>query len=150
MIEFKQGDMFGEDVEALVNPVNCVGRMGKGLALAIKTRFPESFPPYEKACAGGLVRPGEMFLTPIQREAGPRLIIHFPTKRHWRSKSRLEDIVSGLKDLRRVIRVEALHSLGVPALGAGLGGLSWTSVKNEIDAALRDVEGVRIIVFEPQ
>src|SRR5436309_6459563 len=99
MIEYKKGDILREDVEALVNTVNCVGIMGRGIALQFKNAFPENFKAYEAACAREEVRPGHMFVFETGYLTNPRYIVNFPTKRHWRGNSRIEDIEAGLKAL---------------------------------------------------
>ena len=149
MIHFKTGDILAEDVEALVNTVNCVGVMGRGIALQFKKRFPDNFRAYSEACGRGDVQPGRMFVFPTRRLTNPRYIINFPTKRHWRGNSRLEDIEAGLGDLTRCIRESGVRSVAVPPLGSGLGGLDWTVVRRFIEEALATIEDVQIIVFEP-
>ena len=144
MIELVTGDLFETDAEALVNPVNTRGVMGKGLALAFKRAFPANEQAYRAACAAGEVQLGRMFVF----DAGDRYVINFPTKDHWRSRSRLADIESGLGDLRRVLGELGVASVAVPALGAGLGGLAWDDVRPLIEAALGDLP-VRALVFEP-
>jgi O-acetyl-ADP-ribose deacetylase (regulator of RNase III) len=99
MIRFIQGDILEADVDALVNTVNCVGVMGRGIALQFKRAFPANFKSYAAACKRGEVQPGRMFVTETGLLTGPRYIINFPTKRHWRSKSRMEDIEAGLDAL---------------------------------------------------
>ena len=150
MIRFKTGDILAEDVEALVNTVNCVGVMGRGIALQFKKRFPENFRAYSEACDRGEVQPGRMFVFPTRRLTNPRYIINFPTKRHWRGDSRLEDIRAGLGDLTRCIHESGVRSVAVPPLGSGLGGLDWTAVRGLIEEALASVEDVQIVVFEPR
>lgn len=149
MIRFKTGDVLTEDVEALVNTVNCVGVMGRGLALQFKRRFPENFRAYSKACQQDDVRPGRMFVVPTGLLTNPRYIVNFPTKRHWRGRSRLEDIDAGLADLARWIREGDVRSIAIPALGTGLGGLEWSAVRQRIERALDGVAGVEVTVFEP-
>ena len=92
MIRFTTGDILAEDAEALVNTVNCVGVMGRGIALQFKKAFPENFRVYADACARGAVQPGHMFVFETRQLTNPRYIINFPTKRHWRGNSRIEDI----------------------------------------------------------
>ena len=128
MIEHKRGDMFTEDAEALVNSVNCVGIMGRGIALQFKKVFPENFKAYANACKRKEVQPGRMFVYETGRLTNPRYIINFPTKRHWRGKSRLEDIESGLEDLAHEIRERNIRSIAIPPLGSSLGGLAWAEV----------------------
>ena len=149
MIQFKSGDIFAEDAEALVNPVNCVGVMGGGLALQFKTRYPDNLRAYAEACGADAVRPGRMLMFETNMTANPRYIVNFPTKRHWRDDSRIEDIEAGLADLARIIRDLDIRSIAIPALGCGLGGLPWNAVRNQIEDALGKFNDVEIIVFEP-
>ena len=149
MIEYKVGDMFTEDVEALVNSVNCVGVMGRGIALQFKNLFPENFKAYAEACRREEVQPGQMFVYESGKMTNPRFIINFPTKRHWRGKSRMEDIESGLHALAREISERNIRSIALPPLGSGLGGLEWSIVRSRIESALRDIDDLRVVVFEP-
>ncbi len=149
MIDYKTGDIFAEDVEALVNSVNCVGVMGRGIALQFKNVFPDNFRAYAEACRRGEVQPGRMFVCETDQLTNPRYIINFPTKRHWRGKSRMEDIEAGLKALAREILERSIRSIAVPPLGSDLGGLNWADVRPRIDAALRGLEGVSVVVFTP-
>ena len=137
------------DVEALVNSVNCVGIMGRGIAFQYKNHFPENFLAYKIACDHKEVQPGLMFVFETGTLTNPKFIINFPTKRHWRGKSRIEDIDSGLKALVNEIRGRGIRSIAIPPLGSGLGGLDWANVRARIEAALRDIEDAKIIVFEP-
>lgn len=150
MIEFKTGDILAEDAEALVNTVNCVGIMGRGVALRFKRAFPENFKAYERACKQGQVEPGRMFVFDTGRLTHPRYIINFPTKRHWRGKSRSEDIEAGLDALVAEIRRRGIRSIAIPPLGAGLGGLPWAEVRPRIERAFLALPDVRAVVFEPQ
>ena len=149
MIEFKTGDILRADVEALVNTVNCVGIMGRGIALQFKNDFPENFKAYEAACAREELQPGKMFVFETRTLTNPKFIINFPTKRHWRGKSRMEDIDSGLKALVEEIRTRGIRSIAIPPLGSGLGGLNWTDVRPRIVEALRGLNDLQVIVFEP-
>lgn len=149
MLEYKTGDIFSEDVEALVNSVNCVGVMGRGIALQFKNMFPENFKAYAAACKRQEVQPGEMFVVPTGQLTGPHYIINFPTKRHWRSKSRIEDIESGLESLAQEIRERGIRSIAIPALGSDLGGLKWSDVRHRIEGALGDFNDVNVVVFAP-
>ncbi len=149
MIEFKTGDILRADVEALVNTVNCVGIMGRGIALQFKNDFPENFKAYEAACARDEVQPGKMFVFETHTLANPRLIINFPTKRHWRGKSRIGDIESGLRALVDEICNRRIRSIAIPPLGSGLGGLNWADVRPRIVAALRGLDDLNVLVFEP-
>lgn len=149
MIEFKTGDILTEAVEALVNSVNCVGVMGRGVALHFKNAYPENFIAYAAACRRHKVKPGRMFVFKTDRLAGPRYIVNFPTKRHWRDKSRMDDIEAGLDALAVEIRKRKICSIALPALGCGLGGLDWAVVRERIEARLGKLDGVRIVAFEP-
>ena len=149
MIEFKTGDLLTEDAEALVNAVNCVGVMGKGIALQFKQAWPANFQAYAAACKKEVVQPGRMFIVETGQQSNPRFIINFPTKRHWRERSRLEDIEAGLASLVKEIRRREIRSLAVPPLGAGLGGLDWREVRVRIDRALGKLKDVRVVVCEP-
>ena len=148
MIEFKTGDILRAEAEALVNTVNCVGIMGRGIALQFKNDFPENFKAYEAACARQEVQPGRMFVFETG-QFNPKYIINFPTKRHWRGKSRMEDIDSGLKALVKEIRNRGIRSIAIPPLGSGLGGLNWSDVRPRIEAALRGIDDLHVTVFEP-
>jgi O-acetyl-ADP-ribose deacetylase (regulator of RNase III) len=149
-VKFRTGDILGADVdvEALVNTVNCVGIMGRGIALQFKNTFPDNYKAYAAACKREQVKPGRMFVFETGRLM-PKYIINFPTKRHWKGKSRIEDIQSGLEDLVREIRTRNIRSIAVPPLGSGLGGLEWKRVRPLIVDALGQIEGLRVIVFEP-
>ena len=149
MIRFKVGDILAEDVEALVNTVNCVGVMGRGLALQFKRAFPKNFDAYARACQQDAVRPGSMFVFETGLEASPKLIINFPTKDHWRSTSRLEHIETGLAALVDTIRERDIRSIAIPALGSGLGGLDWNEVHPLIQRALGTLDALDAVVFEP-
>jgi len=150
MIEYKSGDILKEDAEALVNTVNCVGVMGRGIALQFKKAFPENFKAYAKACKNEEVQPGRMFVFETGQLTNPRYIINFPTKRHWRGKSRMEDIEAGLKALVVKIRQYDIRSIAIPPLGSGLGGLDWSEVRVHIEAALQSLIDVRVIIYEPK
>ena len=149
MVEYKTGDILRADVEALVNTVNCVGIMGRGIALQFKNAFPENFKAYAAACAREEVQPGRMFVFETGSLTNPKLIINFPTKRHWKGKSRIEDIEHGLADLVQVIRYRRIQSIAIPPLGSGLGGLEWRQVRPRIEAALQDVPDVQALVYQP-
>jgi O-acetyl-ADP-ribose deacetylase (regulator of RNase III) len=149
MIEYKTGDILAEDAEALVNTVNCVGFMGRGIALQFKRAWPENFDIYAAACRRNEVQPGRMFVTQTGQLTNPRYIINFPTKRHWRGKSRIEDIDAGLKALVSEIRKRDIRSVAIPPLGAGLGGLNWTQVRPRIEQALKEIPDVKAVVFKP-
>ncbi len=149
MITFTQGNLLEADAEALVNTVNTVGVMGKGIALMFKEAFPANFLAYKAACARAEVQTGQMFVTRPADMYGPRWLINFPTKQHWRNPSRMDWIVDGLQDLRAVIEAEGIRSIAIPPLGAGNGGLDWVDVRPVIERALAGLSAVRITVFEP-
>jgi len=149
MIEYKTGDILREDAEALVNTVNCVGVMGRGIALQFKKAFPQNFKAYAAACQSKELQPGRMFVFETGQLTPPRYIINFPTKRHWRGKSRMEDIQAGLEDLATRIHEYRIQSVALPPLGSGLGGLEWPKVRAEIERALAPLEDVRVLVYEP-
>jgi O-acetyl-ADP-ribose deacetylase (regulator of RNase III) len=149
MIRSATGNLLDADAEALVNTVNCVGVMGKGLALQFKRAFPDNYAAYERACREGSVQPGRLFVFELGRPTNPRSIINFPTKRHWRDGSRLEDIEAGLRALAAHIRQRGIRSVAVPALGCGLGGLAWSAVRPLIERALGALDGVDVLLYEP-
>ena len=148
MIKFKQGNIFEQQTEAIVNPVNCVGVMGKGLALQFKKAFPANFREYKKMCDAGEFKVGQMLITKTDRTF-PEYIINFPTKKHWRNKSQLEDIKLGLITLVQEIQRLDIKSIAIPPLGCGYGGLDWTIVKPLIIDAFNGIETVNVIVLEP-
>ena len=149
MIEYKQGDLFLCNAEAIVNTVNCVGVMGKGIALQFRKQFPENNDYYESACKRNDVVPGKMLVFETNSMINPKYIINFPTKRHWRGASRIEDIEAGLKDLINVIQTHNISSIAIPPLGCGLGGLDWNSVKPLIESASREAAHAIFYVYEP-
>jgi O-acetyl-ADP-ribose deacetylase (regulator of RNase III) len=148
MIELTTGNLLDADVEALVNTVNTVGVMGKGVALMFKEAFPENFKAYEAACKRKEVRVGRMFVTERGQFIGPKFIINFPTKQHWRNPAKIEWIEAGLEDLKRVIIENDIHSIAIPPLGSGNGGLIWSEVRKKIEAAFTALP-VRVVVYEP-
>lgn len=147
------GDMLTNHggVQALVNPVNCVGVMGAGLALQFKRAWPDNFNAYAQACKAGQVRPGKVFVVDLAAhgQTSPRWIMNFPTKRHWRDASRLEDIDAGLRDLVHQVREIGVRSLAIPPLGCGLGGLDWTQVRPRIMTSMQLLPQVKVLVFRP-
>lgn len=150
MIEYTGGNILHADAEALVNTVNCVGVMGRGIALQFKNAYPKNFKAYEAACQWQEVQPGRMFVYATGELANPRFIINFPTKRHWRGNSRMEDIESGLIDLVEVIRRNNIQSIAIPPLGSGLGGLEWDDVRPRIEQALAALPQVKVLLYEPK
>jgi O-acetyl-ADP-ribose deacetylase (regulator of RNase III) len=153
MIHYTQGNLLDAEVEALVNTVNTVGIMGKGIALMFKEAFPENFRLYAAACKRGEVQIGRMFVTerpPLAGSGrGPRWIINFPTKRHWRDRTRLEWVQAGLADLTRLLQEKAIRSVALPPLGCGNGGLEWAAVRPLIEQALAGFRSVEVLVYEP-
>jgi O-acetyl-ADP-ribose deacetylase (regulator of RNase III) len=153
MIHYTQGNLLDAEVEALVNTVNTVGIMGKGIALMFKEAFPENYRLYAAACKRGEVQIGRMFVTerpPLAGSGrGPRWIINFPTKRHWRDRTRPEWVQAGLADLTRLLQEKAIRSVALPPLGCGNGGLEWSAVRPLIEQALAGFPSVEVLVYEP-
>ena len=149
MIQFTQGNLLEAKTEALVNTVNTVGVMGKGIALMFKERFTDNFQRYAAACKAKQVHTGKMFVTEVRELDGPRWIVNFPTKQHWRSPSQMAWVVEGLQDLRRFLIEYKVKSIAIPPLGAGNGGLDWAAVREKIELSLGDLDNIEIIVFEP-
>lgn len=150
MIQEAHGNLLEADADALVNTVNTVGVMGKGIALQFKRAYPANFDAYEKACRAGRVQLGQIFTYPTGQLSRPYYIFNFPTKGHWRAKSRLEDIESGLQDLRRIVEELGIESIAVPPLGCGNGGLPWPSVRRLIHNALSEIPGVTVLLYPPE
>ena len=150
MIHESHGNLLDSDAEALVNTVNTVGVMGKGIALQFRRRFPDMFQAYERATKRHEVRLGQMHVWDTGAETGPRFVINFPTKSHWRSRSRLPDIEAGLADLVRVVREKSIRSIAVPPLGCGSGGLGWAEVKPLIESAFEQLPDVDVRIFPPE
>lgn len=149
MITYKTGNLLEADVEALVNTVNTVGVMGKGVALMFKEHFSKNMKAYTEACKAGEVQTGKMFVTNTNDLLGVTWIINFPTKEHWRNNSKMEWIETGLQDLRMFIIKNNIKSIAIPPLGAGNGGLNWQEVRPKIVEALQDLEDVDIFIYEP-
>lgn len=149
MITYTQGNLLEADVEALVNTVNTVGVMGKGIALMFKERFPVNMAAYAEACKKKQVQTGKMFVTKTGELMGARWIVNFPTKQHWRARSQMQWIIDGLTDLRHFIEQNKVRSIAIPPLGSGNGGLNWAEVKPHIEKVLGDLEGVNILIYEP-
>ena len=149
MITYTQGNLLEADAEALVNAVNTVGIMGKGIALMFKERFPDNMAAYAAACKQQQVQTGRMFITETDEPIGPRWIVNFPTKQHWRSRSQMQWIEDGLADLRDFIEKNDVRSIAIPPLGSGNGGLNWAEVKPHIETTLGDLKGVHILIYEP-
>jgi O-acetyl-ADP-ribose deacetylase (regulator of RNase III) len=150
MIKLTQGDILYADAEALVNTVNCVGVMGRGIALQFKKVFPENFKRYKAACDNKELLPGKMFVYDLNSVCNPRYVINFPTKRHWKGSSRMEDIESGLLALVAEVSKRNIHSIAIPPLGCGLGGLLWNDVRARIEDAFQYLSDVHILLYEPK
>lgn len=152
MIKYTQGNLLEADAEALVNTVNCVGIMGKGVALQFKQAFPDNFKQYEKACRAGKVVLGKVFIVQVIDlfKPNPKYIINFPTKNHWKAKSKLEDIKQGLVSLTEEIKRLGIQSIAMPPLGCGLGGLDWKDVEPLIIDAFKNLPQVNVLLFAPQ
>lgn len=148
MISYVQGNLLEADAEAIVNTVNTVGVSGKGIALMFKESYPDNYRAYEAACREGRIAPGGLFITERQDMLGPRWIINFATKKHWRHPSKLAWIEHGLGELRKEIEAHGIRSIAIPPLGAGNGGLDWVAVKPLIADALDGVQ-CDVIVYEP-
>jgi len=149
-IQYSDNDLFACGAQALVNPVNCVGTMGKGLALAFKQNFPRNYQAYVQACRAGQIQPGRIMVFDRGTPSSPRYIINLPTKRHWRESSRLEDVEEGLRDMLRVLDRYAIESVGIPALGCGWGGLDWQIVRERMQDILAHQPSVSFTLFPPK
>jgi O-acetyl-ADP-ribose deacetylase (regulator of RNase III) len=149
MLTLTRGNLLEADAEVLVNTVNCDGFMGKGIALQFRKAFPENCRAYERACRSGEVRPGRMFVFATGTVTNPKYIVNFPTKRHWRERSRLADIDAGLRALVNDLRRLRVASAAVPPLGCGLGGLDWRQVRPMIEQAMAQLPDVQVMLFEP-
>lgn len=150
MLTFATGNLLESDVEALVNTVNTVGVMGKGIALQFKQAFPSNYAAYRAAAKAGHVELGRVFVHDIGQLSNPRYILNFPTKGHWRSRSRLKDIESGLVDLKATIEDLKISSVALPPLGCGNGGLSWEEVRPLIEETLTELVDVQVVIFSPE
>lgn len=152
-IIYKTGDLFEEPTEAIVNTVNCVGVMGKGVALEFKQRWPENFKAYKKRCDAKDMVPGRMFIfdaDSLFNNGMHKYLINFPTKQHWRSKSKIEYIRDGLVDLVRQLRELKITSVALPQLGCGNGGLEWSEVRPLIEERLAELPDVKFVVVSPE
>lgn len=149
MIHYMKGNLLKAPVEALVNTVNEVGVMGKGVSLMFRESFPTSARAYQEAAKAGSIRVGCVFVTECESLVAPKYILHFPTKKHWRNSSRIEWVRNGLQDLVRVVRERHIQSVALPPLGCGNGGLDWDVVRREIEAALDAIPDVEVLLYEP-
>jgi O-acetyl-ADP-ribose deacetylase (regulator of RNase III) len=148
-IRVVHGDLLAAEADALVNAVNTRGVMGKGLAAQFKAAHPAMFDAYAAAARAGELCLGRMHVWPTGARDGPRYVVNFPTKDHWRSRSRLGDIESGLADLVRVAVELRLRSIAVPPLGCGHGGLDWADVEPLIRRELGALPGVEVLLYPP-
>lgn len=149
MIQDARGDLLKAEAEALVNAVNCVGVMGRGIALQFKKEFPGNFDVYKAVCDRNELKPGKMLIVDLKRRHFPRFLINFPTKRHWKEKSRLEYIQSGLAALVEEVSAREIRSIAIPPLGCGLGGLDWGVVRPMIERAFDTLPNVYVLLYEP-
>jgi O-acetyl-ADP-ribose deacetylase (regulator of RNase III) len=149
MIEHRTGNLLEADVEALMNTVNTVGVMGRGIALQFRQAFPHNFQEYQRACKRGEVKPGKMFIVPTGQFTNPRYVINFPTKRHWKGKAKLEDIDAGLVALVEELKKLRIRSVAIPPLGCGNGGLNWGEVRPRIERALSALPSISVLLYAP-
>lgn len=153
MIREGHGNLLPADAEVLVNTVNTVGVMGKGLALQFRRAYPEMFEVYAEACKRGEVVLGRVHVWPTGATTGPRFVVSFPTKGHWRARSDLADlgdVRTGLVDLERVVRDLEIRSIAVPALGCGFGRLAWTEVGPLILSAFSHLTDIEVTIHAPE
>lgn len=148
MIIYRHGDLFTSEAEAIVNPVNCVGVMGAGLALAFKERFPANFEAYAVACRLKRIKIGEVTVFELPEGSKPKYIINFPTKIHWKDGSDFAYIHHGLCALTKAVKGLKLSSIAIPRLGCGHGGLSWRFVKPVIEKHFEGLDQVNVIIYE--
>jgi len=149
MYEMTTGDLLGNtEVEAIVNTVNIVGAMGKGIALQFRNKYPKMYVEYKKACDRHELEAGKMHVYDLGEGNKPRYIINFPTKRHYRDKSRLEDIKSGLIALVKELRERNIKTVAIPALGCRNGGLNWGQVRPFIQTTFKFAEEIKAIIYE--
>ena len=149
MLELTRGDILKADAEALVNTVNCVGVMGRGIALQFRKAFPDNFKAYKSVCDKKQLHPGIMFVYDLNRFQNPRYVINFPTKRHWKGKSKIDDIKSGLEALVQEVSNRNIRSIAIPPLGCGLGGLDWNLIKQIIEKVFTALPDVHVLLYEP-
>ena len=145
----RKGDLLQDPSHAIVNTVNCVGVMGKGLALQFKQAFPNYFIAYKEVCNIGILRPGFMYTYKHTIDNKHQYIISFPTKDHFKNPSKLQYIENGLLDLKRVIKKYNIQSIAIPPLGCGLGGLKWTDVEPLIHKHLADIPNLDVYIYPP-
>ena len=144
-----EGNILEADAQALVNTVNTVGVMGKGIALQFKNAFPDMFDAYAVVCKAKELQPGRMHVYDRGPMFSPRYIVNFPTKRHWKDKSRIADIKAGLDALVAELRNRGIQSIAIPPLGCGLGGLDWDEVRPLIERAMEQIPEVEALIYAP-
>lgn len=144
-----RGNILQAYVDAIVNPVNCVGIMGAGLALQFREAYPENYIAYKVVCANEVLSPGTVFVYTTGKLYQPKYVINFPTKQHWKDKSLLSDIILGLSALKQEILSRKIKSIAIPPLGCGLGGLDWGEVRLFIEASFVELPHVRVLLYEP-
>lgn len=148
MIHYITGNLLESDAEALVNTVNTVGVMGKGIALQFKNAFPNNYKKYSEACKNKELNVGQLLVTEENVLSGKKTIINFPTKTHWRLPSEYKYIEAGLVELVKVIKEKNIKSIAIPPLGAGNGGLDWNKVKPILEKYLSQTEA-EVLIYEP-
>jgi len=149
IFKFIKGDIFSTRAQALVNPVNCMGISGRGLARLCKMKYPTNQASYENACHLDKLKPGTLLVTKLNSDFNPNYIVNFPTKDDWKHDSKIEYIELGLDKLRLCIIQLKLESIAIPALGCGLGNLDWKVVKQLIINKLTDMDNVIVEIYEP-
>jgi len=154
-IYFEKGNLFETNAEAIVNTVNCVGVMGKGVALEFKNRWPDNFKAYKKLCQSKQLRPGKVFIFDTgdlfdDPKKIQRYLINFPTKDHWRSKSKMSYIEEGLDDLLVKLGNLNIKSVALPPLGCGNGGLNWGQVKSLLEEKLSKIQSIDFHIYDPK
>jgi len=150
MITYQTGNILHNQADAIINTVNTVGVMGKGLALQFKKAFPDNFKVYKKACDDKSLVTGQVLSVPLNSMSAPFYILNFPTKAHWKGKSKLEYIEQGLESLKAEVKRLNLKSVAIPALGSGLGGLPWHEVEQLIQRSLAELPDVQWLIYPPQ
>lgn len=145
MIKYIQGDLFHSPAHVLVNTVNTDGVMGKGIALGFKNKYPDMFKKYQKFCANNMLDIGTLWIY----NAGPKWVLNFPTKKHWRNKSEYEYIEKGLKKFVETYQEKGITSIAFPKLGCGNGGLDWGIVKGLMEKYMRNLP-IDIYIYEEE
>ena len=145
MVQILYGDIFDANAQTLVNPVNCVGVMGKGLALAFKNKYPEMYKDYGQKCKQGMVKLGKPYL---YKSLFPPHILLFPTKDHWRSLSNIHAIEEGLQYLKKNYNDWGITSIAIPSLGCGLGELDWRIVGPTLYRHLKEFD-IKVYLYTP-